>query len=404
MKNGKLKFLILIIIITSCFCMKSHSFPADTSYINSIIASYHHISIRTTNDTTNKYICLPVLNLENMLKQNAETLMQIDTLPDSTEKVIENQKESERLKQEAEEIEKKDYEEVIPGIYRHSILRYDSLNSTKVVVFSNSEFDKMFEEGYFVSISVDNGKNWNKYYTGLTSGSFLEFKEKSTIPLFISDSIIQIEAALVRTIDIVPFIGCPAYELLQDGLIVSINLNMLKIDSDNDGLTDIVERKLMTDPFNPDTDGDGIIDGKDCNPRYKNVESDFSWLLSNLIYRPNLFYDTLLIFNSDKSISKDYDDLSSGYGYVRTIVTDDPRVLHLSGTRKTYLILTDKECSQYFKTNPSLPERIYLDVENIDISKNQFKVKFTEKTWGYDFLVTKTKKGWKIKCTESWIE
>jgi hypothetical protein len=31
-------------------------------------------------------------------------------------------------------------------------------------------------------------------------------------------------------------------------------------DSDNDGLTDEVERLIGTDPFNPDTDGDGMND------------------------------------------------------------------------------------------------------------------------------------------------
>jgi|GEM_PF-2650254 hypothetical protein len=37
-------------------------------------------------------------------------------------------------------------------------------------------------------------------------------------------------------------------------------------DSDEDGLTDEQEKILGTDPFKPDTDGDGIIDSKDPNP------------------------------------------------------------------------------------------------------------------------------------------
>lgn len=39
-------------------------------------------------------------------------------------------------------------------------------------------------------------------------------------------------------------------------------------DSDGDGLTDIEEQRLGTDPLNPDTDGDGIPDGADPCPRY----------------------------------------------------------------------------------------------------------------------------------------
>ncbi|WP_342304066.1 hypothetical protein [Methanolobus sp. ZRKC5] len=38
------------------------------------------------------------------------------------------------------------------------------------------------------------------------------------------------------------------------------------LDSDRDGLYDFIERRMGTDPFNPDTDGDGIIDSEDDDP------------------------------------------------------------------------------------------------------------------------------------------
>jgi hypothetical protein len=37
-------------------------------------------------------------------------------------------------------------------------------------------------------------------------------------------------------------------------------------DSDGDGWTDLVEKRLGTDPRNPDTDGDGLPDSQDKNP------------------------------------------------------------------------------------------------------------------------------------------
>lgn len=40
------------------------------------------------------------------------------------------------------------------------------------------------------------------------------------------------------------------------------------VDTDGDGLYDMVEVALGTDPRNPDTDGDGILDGKDLAPLY----------------------------------------------------------------------------------------------------------------------------------------
>ena len=404
MKNVNLNFLTMVLIIISCMSINAYSLPADTSYINSMIASYHHISIRVTNDTTNKYICLRNIDWnDSTIKNTTWQSLQFGTKSDS---LSENDKKiREEKKRRDEEEEKRSWEEVVPEVYRYEIVRYDSLNSLKVAVSTGFEFDEMFEEGYFVSISVDNGKNWNKYYTGLTKGSFLEFKKNSTIPLFISDSVIQIEAALVRMIKPPSHWSSPEYELLRDGLIVSINLNMLKIDSDNDGLTDIVERKLMTDPLNPDTDGDGIIDGKDCNPRYKNEYNEFSELIKYLLDRSGQVAGPFLKFKTKKQSKKEHPDLlSSRYGQVYTIVTDDPRVMHLSDTRKTYLILTEKEYDLYFDTNPSPPERIILKIQNIEESKNKFKISFYEYSWGTDYLVTRTKKGWKIKCTESWIE
>lgn len=35
------------------------------------------------------------------------------------------------------------------------------------------------------------------------------------------------------------------------------------LDSDGDGLTDLIEKRLGTDPYNINTDGDGLIDGEE---------------------------------------------------------------------------------------------------------------------------------------------
>jgi hypothetical protein len=42
--------------------------------------------------------------------------------------------------------------------------------------------------------------------------------------------------------------------------------NLVDDDDDGDGLLDVVEIKLKLDPLNPDTDGDGIMDGEDKEP------------------------------------------------------------------------------------------------------------------------------------------
>lgn len=49
-----------------------------------------------------------------------------------------------------------------------------------------------------------------------------------------------------------------------------VNNPAVKIDTDKDGYTDITEQCLGLNPKNPDSDGDGIVDGIDKNPFAKN--------------------------------------------------------------------------------------------------------------------------------------
>jgi hypothetical protein len=50
------------------------------------------------------------------------------------------------------------------------------------------------------------------------------------------------------------------------------------LDTDEDGLTDLEELDIGTDPNNPDTDGDGILDGVDKNPLSPDEES-MVWII-----------------------------------------------------------------------------------------------------------------------------
>jgi hypothetical protein len=60
---------------------------------------------------------------------------------------------------------------------------------------------------------------------------------------------------------------------------IDIDLDAIRRDSDSDGLTDLLEEKLLLDPHVRDTDGDGIEDGADrlpLQPRGADVRSDAS--------------------------------------------------------------------------------------------------------------------------------
>ena len=59
-----------------------------------------------------------------------------------------------------------------------------------------------------------------------------------------------------------------------DGIIDGADPDLINVDSDRDGLTDQEEEELGTDPQNPDSDGDGIIDGADPDSR---PSGDWDW-------------------------------------------------------------------------------------------------------------------------------
>jgi uncharacterized delta-60 repeat protein len=64
------------------------------------------------------------------------------------------------------------------------------------------------------------------------------------------------------------YFAATAYNTSESGF--SLEVTLVITDSDADGLTDDEERALGTDPFNPDTDGDGIPDGIDNCPKVPN--------------------------------------------------------------------------------------------------------------------------------------
>lgn len=52
---------------------------------------------------------------------------------------------------------------------------------------------------------------------------------------------------------------------------IALSLRDMRKDTDHDGLTDLIEKRLGTDAMNPDTDRDGLADGEDPNPLVPHV-------------------------------------------------------------------------------------------------------------------------------------
>ncbi|MBV8200061.1 MAG: hypothetical protein JOZ15_05490 [Acidobacteria bacterium] len=121
--------------------------------------------------------------------------------------------------------------------------------------------------GYWVLRSSDGGKTWRRpLYTGLRVNLPYTVREESALPLLAGDRLnVEVE---IEPIDDEP--SHIAAELArrpgQQGLYLEIPFAELERDTDGDGLTDLAERRLLTDPGNPDTNGDGTLDGSDRMP------------------------------------------------------------------------------------------------------------------------------------------
>ena len=124
--------------------------------------------------------------------------------------------------------------------------------------------------GDFILLSQDGGAHWSlPLYLGIhrLPEAWYEPLADSKQPL-VSDGKIQIEVTIWKqdkTQAGSPLLGYK-YLWKKWNKYLSIRLDHLRRDSDGDGLTDLFEERILTDPHSPDTDRDGLPDGVDNQP------------------------------------------------------------------------------------------------------------------------------------------
>ncbi len=121
--------------------------------------------------------------------------------------------------------------------------------------------------GYWVHLSDDGGKSWRApLYTGIIENAPYVVQEDSRLPLIGGDALNLAVGRRDPSAYFIYPVATVAPGAPKPGLYIHIPLAELMRDSDRDGLTDIAEQRLLLDPHNPDTDGDGIPDGADPMP------------------------------------------------------------------------------------------------------------------------------------------
>lgn len=151
-------------------------------------------------------------------------------------------------------------------------VRAERLGKRLVVLALSQRLDPVGEvsPGAYWLLTSSNGANsWTQVYLGLGEHRPWHAHEASKVPLLDEKDVVRlaVEEAPIReeTISFPPV--ATQAPTVRENVVLEAKLSDLTRDSDGDGLTDLVEARLLLDPSKPDTDGDGMKDGDDPTPR-----------------------------------------------------------------------------------------------------------------------------------------
>lgn len=285
------------------------------------------------------------------------------------------------------------------SIDEFKVVKDGIFKNNQAVIFEDVIFNDCFESGYWIALSDDYGKNWKRYYTGITVNKNYYFKCNSKIPLWKSCTILQVEAVKVKKISdrILPS-KSEEYVTIRDSIAIELDISKIIEDSDNDGLTDIVEERMLLNPHNPDTDGDGVTDANDKNPRFKSTKTAKS-ILYEVLMESYLYYDknTFQIDLSNLPKIK-----KNSYNYERSdlisiFVTDDKDIQGLGLKNETLIVMSSNDYEKYKIKYPfSFSRRDYSKMFLCDGEEDVYIIDESSCSSGNTYLIEKNDEGWGV--------
>lgn len=311
--------------------------------------------------------------------------------------------------------------EYVGGIYKGNIIKYEKRGAFEAFLYTDSKFTDIYfaDLSIWIAVSNDSGANWSHYFTGLYEYQPFALKWYSKLPLIVDDRTLQIEATCVRQTHEHSHPVCiPLYAPIKDGIVLTFDMNVITKDSDGDGLTDIVEEKFRTNPFNRDTNKNGIPDNLDLNPRLNIKRSKSTIVFETILnkkFKPVDWSD--MNFTGDPSDSTidqqlaNYEDweeippnttgifLANDSVKTILIVTDDPAIMAMRPKYVRAIILSSEE----YKKSRNRPFKSELDkftltpLCKVDEYEDLYLIQYDGGTESKTYLVQKTENGWRIK-------
>lgn len=340
----------------------------------------------------------------NIISVKNPAILNRDFRRDFEDSLIKARKTDIRNSKEMEKLWNEVHKDKIGPIDKYDAIKYGNLKDNQAVIYTDNKFNGCFENGYWIALSNDNGKNWKQYYTGLTVNKNYYFKSNSKIPLWKNSNTIQVEVAKVKKIsDRVIMLSPEKFATVKDSIAIELDISKITKDSDSDGLTDIVENIMLLNPQNPDTDGDGITDAKDKNPRFKSKKTAKSILYEVLMggfkfENPNSYQIDL------GNLPKNKYPNSNRKGAISIFVTDDDDIKGLDLKEEILIVMTSKEYKKYKVKFPfSFSKRNFSKMFICDDEDDVYIIQESSCMSGRNYLVKKNDKGWEVSFFGGYI-
>lgn len=256
----------------------------------------------------------------------------------------------------------------------------------------------------WLAISMDDGLSYRYFNTGLTNNHCYAFSSSSKLPLFLNDTVLQVVVNIVELDTDIEFCGkWYEYKTVDSNVVLHLNCNEIALDSDSDGLTNIIEQRMLLNSNNRDTDNDGVPDNVDTNPRFASAITSDNELYNTLLNMHevgaslNSYGSLVPLSNTTKAIASK--QIETTY----LIITDNEAITQILPLKNRYIVMTYHEYEQYKKQFPSSYHHYSLNIYECTFAFNSYKVGISNEISGDVYVFSKTKGKYLYERILSWI-
>lgn len=256
------------------------------------------------------------------------------------------------------------------------VLRMGARGDEIVALASSQNVDPSGDSsagGYWIVRSTDRGATWNPpLYTGLRIARPYEALMGSTLPMLRDDGV-RIEVTTTT----------------GQGTAVDLKWRDLERDSDRDGLTDLMEERILTDPNAADTDGDGLPDGADPLPQvaFRQSTGDTTAIIAAVFEE---YYGSDIAENADRL----------DFGARTIFLAGDPADFAGLKSRLRIIVMSDAEIDAASKKfGPTVP--MHLSPVIIDQTGTRAWVQLNDVGNGVTYRLDKSDGIWTAKVVAS---